>query len=117
MSCCVLSVGYIVVVYYFTLEQLFQLPFILIVCVVAVIVLLCQPLFEKLLRDVNFTRSVQFAAMCIIVLWSTQCYEVSAPLFTIIFIFIKIYADKRKRFKTLKKKISSQELELVTVVK
>ena len=83
----------------------------------AVVVLLCKPLFEKLLRDFKFRWGVQFAAMCIIVLWSTQCCEVSAPFFTIIFIFIKILSDKRKSFKTLKKKLSSQELEHVTVVK
>ena len=112
------------ITYCFTLEQFLQLPFVLfVICSAVLIELFFQPLrhflnrSEELLRDTKFTWSVQFGAMLMIGVWSTQRFIVSFLLFTIIITTIKIQSRRNKRFKTLKKKPSSQELERVTVDK
>lgn len=117
------SILIVTITYYFTLEQPFQLSFIFTICAAVLIEILLRPLrwflnrSDELLRNVKFIRSVQIGAMLMIVVWSTQCYEVSFLLFTIIFAVIKLWSTRNKKFKTLKKKSSSQELEQVTVVK
>ena len=112
------------ITYCLTLEQLLQLPFVLfIICSAVLIELFFQPLrnfrnrSEEWLRDTKFTWSVQFGAMLMIGVWSTQRFIVSFLLFTIIITAIKTRSRRNKRFKTLKKKPSSQELEHVTVDK
>ena len=124
MSYCVFGVGSILIAtitYYFTLEQPFQLSLLFTFCAAVLIEILLQPLrsfrnrSDELLQNMKFIYGVQFGAFLMIGGWSTQCYEVSVPLSTIIFAIIEIWSGRNKRFKTLKKKLSSQELEHVTV--
>lgn len=126
VSHCMFCVGCVLMVtitYYFTLEQPseFSLIFTIFAAVLAEISL--QPLrsflkrSNELLQNVKFIWGVQFGAMFMIVMWSTQCYEVSALLYIVVIAIIKRWSSRNKGFKTLKKKLSSQELEHVTVVK
>ena len=108
------------IIYHLTLEQLLQLPlvtFVVILCVAAFVEHKLKPIrvfwhtSEKLLGDAQFVWALYILAV-LMLLCSTQSCVVSLILLTITYITIESVSKKTKK---LKRKLSSQELERVTV--
>ena len=107
-------------IYNLTLEQLLQLPLavpVVILCVAAFLEHRFKPIrvfwytSENLLGDLQFFWAVRILAMFML-LCSTQSYLVSFVLLTFTYIIIESSSSKVKK---LKRKLSPQELERVTV--
>ena len=107
-------------IYNLTLEQLLQLPLavpVFVLCVAAFLEHHFKPIrvfwytSEKLLGDLQFFWAVRILAM-LMLLCSTQSYLVSFVLLTFTYITIESSSSKIKK---LKRKLSPQELERVTV--
>ena len=106
--------------YNLTLEEIFQLPLIYILCGAVFIELFFYPVTkfvntsQRLMGYEKFLWPLRFGAAILLVL-STQSWEASAVLLTITWVIHVSLLQKNKKLNSRKKKLSSQELEYVTI--